>query len=68
LLKGAGGVRSLIQTVLLSAQHVVSLGLLLLLLFFIGAGMGVEMFGTLTCSVSFVTRRYQPCLLMSHVW
>lgn len=51
-LKVAKGVRSLVRTVSKSASHVANLGVLLLLVFFIAAALGIEMFGRIECSVS----------------
>ena len=42
------GIRSLLETVLQALPQVANLGMLFLLLFFIYAALGVELFGTLS--------------------
>uniref|UniRef100_F6SKF5 Ion transport domain-containing protein n=1 Tax=Ciona intestinalis TaxID=7719 RepID=F6SKF5_CIOIN len=49
LLKVSKGIRSLLETVANALPQVGNLGLLFLLLFFIFAALGVELFGTLSC-------------------
>eukprot|EP00049_Salpingoeca_infusionum_P016336 m.332650 g.332650 ORF g.332650 m.332650 type:complete len:1757 (-) comp16061_c1_seq5:1063-6333(-) len=60
LMRVAQGVRSLLQTVGKSASHVGHLTLLLLLLFFCAAIMGVELFGDIQCTMD------MPCQGLSH--
>uniref|UniRef100_UPI00358F5E64 voltage-dependent T-type calcium channel subunit alpha-1G-like n=1 Tax=Myxine glutinosa TaxID=7769 RepID=UPI00358F5E64 len=55
LLKMAKGMRALLDTVVQALPQVGNLGLLFMLLFFIYAALGVELFGELECSVT------QPC-------
>ncbi|KAI3360033.1 hypothetical protein L3Q82_014365, partial [Scortum barcoo] len=50
LLKMATGMRSLLDTVMQALPQVGNLGLLFMLLFFIYAALGVELFGKLACS------------------
>ncbi|MEE6522187.1 hypothetical protein FKM82_020618 [Ascaphus truei] len=52
LLKMAVGMRALLDTVLQALPQVGNLGLLFMLLFFIFAALGVELFGDLECSDS----------------
>lgn len=47
MLKVADGIRSLLDTLLLALPQILNLGLLLSLLFFIFAILGVELFGRL---------------------
>lgn len=49
LLKMAGGIRALLDTVVQALPQVGNLGLLFFLLFFIFAALGVELFGKLAC-------------------
>nr|CAB3227403.1 voltage-dependent T-type calcium channel subunit alpha-1G [Phallusia mammillata] len=49
LLKISKGIRSLLETVACALPQVGNLGMLFVLLFFIFAALGVELFGTLTC-------------------
>uniref|UniRef100_A0AAX7VKH1 Voltage-dependent T-type calcium channel subunit alpha n=1 Tax=Astatotilapia calliptera TaxID=8154 RepID=A0AAX7VKH1_ASTCA len=51
LLKMATGMRALLDTVMQALPQVGNLGLLFMLLFFIYAALGVELFGKLECSV-----------------
>uniref|UniRef100_A0A4W3GS46 Voltage-dependent T-type calcium channel subunit alpha n=1 Tax=Callorhinchus milii TaxID=7868 RepID=A0A4W3GS46_CALMI len=55
LLKMAVGMRSLLNTVIQALPQVGNLGLLFMLLFFIFAALGVELFGDLECD------NYHPC-------
>ncbi|XP_062930270.1 voltage-dependent T-type calcium channel subunit alpha-1G isoform X1 [Mobula hypostoma] len=55
LLKMAVGMRALLNTVIQALPQVGNLGLLFMLLFFIFAALGVELFGDLECDV------YHPC-------
>ncbi|CAL1588979.1 unnamed protein product [Knipowitschia caucasica] len=55
LLKMAKGMRSLLDTVMQALPQVGNLGLLFMLLFFIYAALGVELFGKLECN------EYNPC-------
>uniref|UniRef100_A0A8C4PW99 Voltage-dependent T-type calcium channel subunit alpha n=1 Tax=Eptatretus burgeri TaxID=7764 RepID=A0A8C4PW99_EPTBU len=50
LLKAAKGMRALLHTVMLALPQVGNLGLLFMLLFFIYAALGVELFGELVCT------------------
>lgn len=50
LLKMASGVRKLLETVIEALPQVGNLGLLFLLLFFVFAALGVELFGTVKCT------------------
>ncbi|KAM7386593.1 hypothetical protein PAMA_009280 [Pampus argenteus] len=52
LLKIAKGMRSLLDTVMQALPQVGNLGLLFMLLFFIYAALGVELFGKLECNIS----------------
>ncbi|XP_069779389.1 voltage-dependent T-type calcium channel subunit alpha-1G [Narcine bancroftii] len=55
LLKMAVGMRALLNTVIQALPQVGNLGLLFMLLFFIFAALGVELFGDLECDI------YHPC-------
>ncbi|XP_073707811.1 voltage-dependent T-type calcium channel subunit alpha-1I [Garra rufa] len=59
LLKMATGMRALLDTVVQALPQVGNLGLLFVLLFFIYAALGVELFGELVCNVEY------PCEGMS---
>ncbi|XP_059353762.1 voltage-dependent T-type calcium channel subunit alpha-1I-like [Carassius carassius] len=59
LLKMATGMRALLDTVVQALPQVGNLGLLFVLLFFIYAALGVELFGELVCNVDY------PCEGMS---
>ncbi|XP_053711264.1 voltage-dependent T-type calcium channel subunit alpha-1I-like isoform X2 [Synchiropus splendidus] len=59
LLKMATGMRALLDTVVQALPQVGNLGLLFMLLFFIYAALGVELFGELVCNADF------PCEGMS---
>ncbi|XP_048869527.1 voltage-dependent T-type calcium channel subunit alpha-1I isoform X1 [Brienomyrus brachyistius] len=59
LLKMATGMRALLDTVVQALPQVGNLGLLFMLLFFIYAALGVELFGELVCNVDY------PCEGMS---
>ena len=58
LLKTAKGVRRLLETVAHALPQVGNLGLLFLLLFFIFAALGVELFGTIGKRVYLGARKY----------
>ncbi|XP_061626694.1 voltage-dependent T-type calcium channel subunit alpha-1I-like isoform X1 [Phyllopteryx taeniolatus] len=59
LLKMATGMRALLDTVVQALPQVGNLGLLFMLLFFIYAALGVELFGELVCNIDY------PCEGMS---
>ncbi|XP_056135687.1 voltage-dependent T-type calcium channel subunit alpha-1I-like [Lampris incognitus] len=59
LLKMATGMRALLDTVVQALPQVGNLGLLFMLLFFIYAALGVELFGELVCNINY------PCEGMS---
>ncbi|KAJ8283607.1 hypothetical protein COCON_G00024570 [Conger conger] len=59
LLKMATGMRALLDTVVQALPQVGNLGLLFMLLFFIYAALGVELFGELVCNADY------PCVGMS---
>lgn len=50
LMKAAPGLASLLVTVRSSTRHVLNLGVLLCLLFFIASSLGMELFGRISCS------------------
>merc|ERR1719354_829501 len=53
LMKISNGIRSLLETVAKAIPQVGNLGMLFLLLFFIFAALGVELFGDITCDENF---------------